>query len=123
MRNGNELADQLVTAAHKLQLHYKGVSISDSFIKKELRHGLLDNWQYQWDCGTTGREAYDLLPNMQIHHYHFPAHMVRLISGHGPFPTYMFKIRMVGNPGGACGDTEDLGHSVARSTPLKFLHS
>lgn len=65
-----------------------------SFTKKKLRCELLEKLAEYWNCCTVGREAYNFLPKVQFssHFLSFSPQIVHLISGHGPFPSYLFKV-------------------------------
>lgn len=88
---GNEEADKLAKAATQLPADIWS-PFPRKFIKNCIRRECMVQWQDEWDAGTTGRRVYALFPRVDARPKLFQRQLTHLITGHGPFPTYLSYI-------------------------------
>ncbi|XP_035207282.1 uncharacterized protein LOC118182104 [Stegodyphus dumicola] len=92
---GNEAADLLAKdAALNKEAEQLALPCPHSTLKRMLHLQALSKWQAEWNIAETGRRTH-------YHHYHLlyvnPArlysnpHLVRYVTGHGPFPEYFAR--------------------------------
>jgi hypothetical protein len=88
--------------------------------KKAARLELLAAWQRRWDEGETGRWTHRLIPAVspwtEREHGETQHHLVQLLTGHGCFGSYLFRIGKEASPG--ChhceADLDDAEHTLFR---------
>ncbi|XP_035214904.1 uncharacterized protein LOC118188554 [Stegodyphus dumicola] len=103
--NGKEEADILAKEATQ-GINAKKISIlcPSSHLKLKLQITTKDLWQQWWDGANTGRGVYNLFPKVDSPPIHLSRHITWFITGHGPFPTYLYARNLSSSDSCACGE-------------------
>lgn len=101
---GNEKADNLAVVDHSHPLIYLKSKIPKSFIKSEARKHLLEIWQDLWSNSRKGRDTYSLVPIIGRCFWDVSSQIIQLLTGHGPFPAYLYRINKLDDPDCVCGE-------------------
>lgn len=99
---GNEEADQLAKASTKKKPSYP-LNPPISYIKKELKTELLRTWQKEWEAATVGRLTFDFLPKINTNFISECAATNEVLTGHGPFLSYLKKFGKAETDQCVCG--------------------
>ncbi|XP_054713432.1 uncharacterized protein LOC129222894 [Uloborus diversus] len=102
---GNEAADFLAKQAANdsstpLILN---MPVPKSFIKQKLQEHLKDSWNTRWQSETTGRRVHSIFPNPSLKTRIKNRSDTLLVTGHGPFPAYLSRFKIIPSPNCACG--------------------
>ncbi|GBM22055.1 Putative protein in type-1 retrotransposable element R1DM [Araneus ventricosus] len=101
---GNEKADELakaaITSTMAQEMH---IPLPRSSIKRELNRKAMERWQLLWDRGKNGRSTHDVLPKVSNSLHNWPRQVTQFITGHGPFPAYLFRFGKHPDDLCACG--------------------
>ncbi|GBO01509.1 hypothetical protein AVEN_181646-1 [Araneus ventricosus] len=62
-----------------------------STAKQDLKQRALAKWQRRWDDGINGFSTYEVIKKVGLRNPHWPRQLIRFITGHGPFPSYLFR--------------------------------
>ncbi|KAL4084113.1 hypothetical protein QTP88_027948 [Uroleucon formosanum] len=100
----------------------QGCAGGTATIKKEERAISTTSWQKRWDRSTTGRWTHRLLPNvrrwMEKPPMDLTFHMTQVLSGHGCFRKYLFKMNRADDGYCVyCMDPEDTADHTVFSCP------
>lgn len=102
---GNELADNLAKEGATMGIVEHELPIPISFVKTALKRDLLSHWQKEWDKGDKGLHTKEYFPKVD------PSLRIRLsppisafLTGHGPFPTYLFPRNFTNSEDCDCGE-------------------
>ncbi|GBN30844.1 hypothetical protein AVEN_137190-1 [Araneus ventricosus] len=87
---GNEKADELAKEAIT-QRAVLTVPLPRSSAKQDLKQRALAKWQRRWDDGINGRSAYEIIRKVGLRNHNCPRQFIQFITGHGPFPSYLFR--------------------------------
>ncbi|GBN07499.1 hypothetical protein AVEN_244877-1 [Araneus ventricosus] len=75
-----------------------------------LRNFCLNKWQQDWDSDDTGREIFNLLPILTLTPASWSRESIRFATGLGPFPSYLYRLRLHHSDIGACEEKGDPLH-------------
>ncbi|GBM45632.1 hypothetical protein AVEN_204762-1 [Araneus ventricosus] len=70
----------------------------------------LNNWQQDWDSGDTGSAIFNTLPKITLTPASWSRESILFATGHGPFPSYLYRFRLHHSDICACGEKRDLLH-------------
>ncbi|KAG8175791.1 hypothetical protein JTE90_011094 [Oedothorax gibbosus] len=115
---GNEVADALAGAAVELGIDCP-VKLPPSQIKKILRNGLLQNWQREWETLDKGRSVFKIFKNVSNKLIFKNPVFINFITGHGSFPSLLFKIVKKDNSNCVCGREGFPEHFL--TTPCSYI--
>ncbi|GBM71098.1 hypothetical protein AVEN_146310-1 [Araneus ventricosus] len=103
---GNELADQqaklAITSGEKFV-----ISAPYSHLKCLLKNYVVNKWNEYWN-------SYDSASGIRVRH--------TLISGHGPFPSYLHRFKFLDSPHCICGMLGDADHYIFSCSLTKEFH-
>ncbi|GBN14984.1 Biotinidase, partial [Araneus ventricosus] len=89
---GNERADELakeaITSTEAVVLTF---SLPRSSTEQDLKQRALPKWQRRWDDGINGRSTYEVIKKVGQRNHYWPRQFIQFITGHGPFPSYLFR--------------------------------
>ncbi|GBN70734.1 hypothetical protein AVEN_124010-1, partial [Araneus ventricosus] len=74
----------------------------------------LNKWQQDWDSGDTGRAIFNILPKVTVTPASWSRESTLFATGHGPFPSYLYRFRLHHSDIRTCGKKGD---------PLQFATS
>ncbi|XP_035205689.1 uncharacterized protein LOC118180735 [Stegodyphus dumicola] len=110
---GNEIADtRAKDAAMNSSLLEFYLPLPRSQLKRSTFLNLLTKWQDLWNNSTTGRRTYNFLSKPDTTGLVTSSALTTFLSGHGPFPDYLFRFGLK--------DT-DLCNCGQRGSPDHFL--
>lgn len=87
---GNERADALAKEA-TLLADITAHPLPISSVRQRIRVAERTKWQAEWSSATTGRPVFTFLPTVKNSWPFLNGKLVQLISGHGPFRTYLAR--------------------------------
>ncbi|GBM07939.1 hypothetical protein AVEN_232380-1 [Araneus ventricosus] len=90
---GNEAADNLVKQATK-ERTYLHLQTPKYHLKKMLMNLSLNKWQQVWDSGDTGGAIFNILPKITLTSASWSRESILFATGHGPFPSYLYRFRL-----------------------------
>ncbi|GBN34761.1 hypothetical protein AVEN_222059-1 [Araneus ventricosus] len=113
---GNECADQLAKEA---------ITKGDpfllpkplSYLKAEIKSAALSIWQDNWDNGETDRSTHDIVPRVSNKPVGWNREEIMLVTGRGPFPSYLLCFNLRTHDNCSCGEKGDPIH-YARKCPF-----
>ncbi|GBM42309.1 hypothetical protein AVEN_235019-1 [Araneus ventricosus] len=89
---GNEKADeQAKEAITSMEVAMLTVFLPRSSAKQDLTQTALAKWHWRWDDGINGRSTYEIIKKVRLRNHNWPIQLIQFITGHGPFPTYLFR--------------------------------
>ncbi|GBM18366.1 hypothetical protein AVEN_72717-1 [Araneus ventricosus] len=98
---GNEKADELAKEAiTSTEAEVFTFPLSRSSTKQDLKQRALAKWQRSWDDGINGRSTYEIIKKVGLRNHNWPRQLIQFITGHGPFPSYLFRFGK--HPGNCC---------------------
>lgn len=109
---GNEAADRLAKEATFFDHSTDLIGTPLTRIKYLLSSLLMDHWQSSWDNSDKGRHTYSLIPKVGRDLWCGDNCIIYFLSGHGSFPTYLFKIGKKNNNKCFCGAVGDPLHYI-----------
>lgn len=109
---GNEAADQLAKEATNFIQINDGIGTPLTRIKYLLNTTLTNQWQTLWDNTDKGRFSYNIKPKVGRDFWCKDNSMIYFLSGHGSFPTYLYKIGKKDNNRCFCGAVGDPLHYI-----------
>lgn len=120
---GNERADDLAKTATTLNIPVKEIPFSTSIIKSYFKKKILLDWQHSWTHSNKGRDTYDILNKINPDFIAPSIVIPNYLSGHGSFPTFLYKIKK--RPTKLCLCGKDIGsvtHYIFGKCPLLSHH-
>ncbi|GBM82343.1 Putative protein in type-1 retrotransposable element R1DM [Araneus ventricosus] len=108
---GNELAD-----------HYAKKAINEgedlfvpapySYLKKYINKLTVIDWQRHWEGSKTGNRVREFVPFVDLKLLTHNRFLLFFVSGHGPFPLYLFRFKILNSPNCVCGGLGSPDHFV-----------
>ncbi|GBL59821.1 hypothetical protein AVEN_253854-1 [Araneus ventricosus] len=80
--------------------------------EKVLRNLLLNKWQQDWDSDDNGREIFNILPKVTLTPASWSRESILFATGHGLFPSYLYRFRLHHSDICTCGEKGDRLHSA-----------
>ncbi|XP_035205273.1 uncharacterized protein LOC118180265 [Stegodyphus dumicola] len=109
---GNEAADLLAKEA----VCSTSISFSSSFpfpsshLKRVSLALLQEHWQRRWENGSVGRRTFSFIPKVSLELLSTSSSTTWFLTGHGPFPQYLFRFGFRDNDLCTCGQVGDPDH-------------
>ncbi|GBN49074.1 hypothetical protein AVEN_38074-1 [Araneus ventricosus] len=97
----DELAKETITSTEAAVLT---VPLPRSSSKQDLKHRALAKWQRRWDDGIHGHSTYEIIKKVGLRNHNWPRQLIQFITGHVPFPSYLFRFRK--HPDNCCAFRE-----------------
>ncbi|GBM46137.1 hypothetical protein AVEN_194695-1 [Araneus ventricosus] len=91
-----------------------------NYIKCLLQKESIILWQKEWDDGETGRSVHNVLPKVKTTPTPWQRPEIMLVTGHGPFPTYLKRFNIRSSDSCGCGN---LGNPLHNATSCLFTTS
>ncbi|GBN31183.1 Putative protein in type-1 retrotransposable element R1DM, partial [Araneus ventricosus] len=118
---GNELADQFAKSAIT-EGNFLDIPAPYSFLKKYIKNIILGDWQQHWGESDTGVRVREYVPFVDFNLLTHNRYLLFFISGHGPFPAYLFRFKILNRPNCICGGLGDPDHFVFDCPHTKDFH-
>ncbi|GBN21982.1 hypothetical protein AVEN_81070-1 [Araneus ventricosus] len=118
---GNELADQFAKSAIT-EGNFLDIPAPYSFLKKYIKNIILSDWQQHWGESDTGVRVREYVPFVDFNLLTHNRYLLFFISGHGPFPAYLFRFKILNSPNCICGGLGDPDHFVFDYPHTKDFH-
>ncbi|GBM75963.1 hypothetical protein AVEN_230493-1 [Araneus ventricosus] len=118
---GNELADQFAKSAIT-EGNFLDIPAPYSFLKKYIKNIILSDWQQHWGESDTSVRVREYVPFVDFNLLTHNRYLVFFISGHGPFPAYLFRFKILNSPNCICGGLGDPDHFVFDCPHTKDFH-
>ncbi|GBN09596.1 hypothetical protein AVEN_178732-1, partial [Araneus ventricosus] len=106
---GNELADQLAKEA-SVDGDPLFLPVPYTFFKKFIKSYILENWQRHWDVSKSGVRVREFVPSVDMSLLTHNRFFLFFISGHSPFPAYLFRFNIFDSPNCICDGLGDADH-------------
>ncbi|GBO28272.1 hypothetical protein AVEN_152749-1, partial [Araneus ventricosus] len=106
---GNELADQYAKDA-AVNGNFLAMPAPYSFLKKFIKKYILDSWQQHWEDSKSGCRVREFVPQVDFNLLTHNRYFLFFISGHGPFPAYLYRFHIFESPNCVCGGLGDSDH-------------
>ncbi|GBM38320.1 hypothetical protein AVEN_158349-1 [Araneus ventricosus] len=102
---GNEKADELAKEAiTSTEAAVLTVPLRRSSAKHDLKQRALAKWQRRWDNDINCRSTYEIIKKVGLRNHNWPRQLIQFITGHGPFPSYLFRFGKHPDNYCACGE-------------------
>lgn len=111
---GNERADKLAKGAlarNDVDI-IENIGFPVSVVKNYFRKASIEHWQNYWSESTKGRDTYAVLNRVDTDFLCSSQILTYYLSGHGSFPSFLFKIGKRANDKCNCGKTGDVKHYI-----------
>lgn len=120
---GNERVDRLAKQPllNNNPIDNFNIPFPISYLKSLLKQELLAKWQFRWDYLDTGRYTYNFLPTVKLSsliNNKTNRIIFYFLTGHGSFPTFLYKINKLTTDLCICGCQGHPLHYVFDSCPL-----
>lgn len=91
---GNDRADHLakLPLLNNYEIDNEKIPYPPSYLNKLLKQEILTQWQDHWNNSNTGRATFNFIPKVSHKLIHEDTIVFYFISGHGSFPTFLFRI-------------------------------
>lgn len=106
---GNELADTLAKDALMLEDVFEH-PYPQAELKAILKRVMLQEWTTRWEYSHKGRGTFEIFDTVSLKNRVNNKILAYFVTGHGSFPTFLFKIGKMSNPRCTCGDIGDPHH-------------
>lgn len=112
--DGNERADQLAKSVllDNQFDEYIDVLYPVSLVNRHFKNKLLTDWQEYWSTSDKGRDTYEVLNKVDVDFVCTHRLIIYFISGHGSFPSFLYKIGKLNSDRCPCG---------SRGTPIHYI--
>ncbi|GBM10333.1 hypothetical protein AVEN_131072-1 [Araneus ventricosus] len=102
---GNEKADELAKEAiTSTDAAVVTIPLTRNSAKQDLKQRALTKWQQQWDEHKSVRSTHNVLKKVGLQIHNWPRQLTQFITGHGPFPSYLFRFGKHPDDYCACGE-------------------
>lgn len=117
---GNERADALakLPLKYNLEINNPKILIPLSYLNSYLNNNILNDWQHDWNNSLNGRYTYEFVPRVSLSLLHTDTIVFYFITGHGSFPTYLYRIGKKHDKLCDCGEEGSPLHYVFGGCPL-----
>ncbi|GBM12398.1 hypothetical protein AVEN_160898-1 [Araneus ventricosus] len=88
---GNERADQLAKEATQRPSPDLTIPKPTSSLKRDIRTGLIEQWNDRWFMSTNGRQTYKYIPLVGLKRITEIPQVVHFLTNHGRFQHYFFR--------------------------------
>jgi ribonuclease HI len=121
---GNESADKHAKAATLKELTDIILPLPISYIKKQLKTQLINEWQLIWNNAEQGRLTYTYIPKIKDNQLFSSPYLNTLLTNHGPFPSYHYRFKLVDIPSPLCicGSFGNSEHYMFQCKLTKSFH-
>ncbi|GBN39971.1 hypothetical protein AVEN_197808-1 [Araneus ventricosus] len=108
---GNELANHFAKLA-SVEGEGMDIPFPYSFVKSTLKKKLLEDWQiYYGACETaSGNRIRSFVPRVDTKTLIKSKYLIYFLTGHGPFPCYLSRFKILSSPLCECGSLGDPDH-------------
>ncbi|GBM31216.1 hypothetical protein AVEN_193346-1 [Araneus ventricosus] len=111
---GNEKADELAKEVIKsMEAAVLTVPLPRSNAKQDLKQQALAKWQRRWDDDINDRPTYEVIKKVGLRNHNWSRQLIQFITGHGPFPSYLFRFGKHPDNCCACGEPGTPLHCAA----------
>ncbi|GBO16409.1 hypothetical protein AVEN_108672-1 [Araneus ventricosus] len=118
---GNETADHFAKLATELGNGFE-ISVPYSFLKKNIKRDLINNWNLSCRVFENGKRVKDFLPTPDLELLTFNKYLVYLFTVHGPFIPYLHRFNISSTPLCLCGIIGDADHYIFECRFTADLH-
>ncbi|GBN84700.1 hypothetical protein AVEN_33216-1 [Araneus ventricosus] len=109
---GNERADQLAKEATLRPSLDFNIPKPTSSLKRNIRTGLIDQWNDRWFMSTNGRQTYKYIPLAGLKRKTEIPQVVHFLTNHGRFQYYFFRFRLSNTQNCSCGQIGNADHYI-----------
>ncbi|GBN39946.1 hypothetical protein AVEN_21779-1 [Araneus ventricosus] len=117
---GNELADQLAKEA-TIDGNLLSLLAPYSYLKKFIHSYVIDKWRH-WGYSNSGVRVREFVPIVDSALLTHNRALLFFISGHGPFPAYLFRFKFFNSPNCICGGLGDPDHYAFDCSQTSDFH-
>ncbi|GBM90959.1 hypothetical protein AVEN_131503-1, partial [Araneus ventricosus] len=116
----------------KAHVSYRGNEEADTLAKKAITEGVIvkalkprwelkrqKKWQNLWGNGNTGRCVHKVFKTVHLKSVFWTREEILFVTGHGSFPSFLHRFRLLNSDSCACGQVGDPIH-YAKSCPLSL---
>ncbi|GBN98516.1 hypothetical protein AVEN_192514-1 [Araneus ventricosus] len=103
-------------------LSYINIDFPKSCFKNNLKKCFLEIWQDRWNLSETGRRTFLFVPQVNINRASFNSRTNQIITGHGPFVTYLHRFGLCSHDRWICGAKGDPNHHATACPVTKPFH-
>ncbi|GBM65018.1 hypothetical protein AVEN_68942-1 [Araneus ventricosus] len=89
-------------------------------LKQYLEELFLKKMQNLWDNGNTGRSVHKLLKTVHLKLVFWTLEEILLVTGHGPFPSFLNRFHLSDSDSCACGEVSDPIHHTPNDPVLAY---
>ena len=111
---GNERADslakQVLEENDEFYDHELDIPYPISYLKKNISKKIDTDWQEHWDNSEKGRDTYKIIKKINRNYLCKNQVSLYFLTGHGSFPSYLFKINKKDDDLCVCGSTGNPQH-------------
>lgn len=106
---GNEQVDKLAKLATSID-EITPIPYPRSLLKKYFNNEIMKKWQHDWSNSDKGRHTFNICPTIKPKLRFTSLATIYFITGHGSFPTFLFKIKKLNSPNCECGKLGEPHH-------------
>ncbi|GBN60682.1 hypothetical protein AVEN_5644-1 [Araneus ventricosus] len=120
---GNEWADQQAKSAINLGIEIL-IPAPRSFLRRALKQQILNEWnEYFMNYNSaSGARARDFIDKVDFNFLITNKFLIFFLCGHGPFPFYLNRFKLLDSPSCICGEVGDADHYVVSCSLTKDFH-
>ncbi|GBN43712.1 Putative protein in type-1 retrotransposable element R1DM, partial [Araneus ventricosus] len=120
---GNEWADQQAKSAINLGIE-RPIPAPRSFLRRALKQQILNEWnEYFMNYNSaSGARARDFIDKVDFNFLITNKFLIFFLCGHGPFPFYLNRFKLLDSPSCICGEEGDADHYVFSCSLTKDFH-
>ncbi|GBM91299.1 hypothetical protein AVEN_97932-1, partial [Araneus ventricosus] len=120
---GNEWADQQAKSAINLGIE-RPIPAPRSFLRRALKQQILNEWnEYFMNYNSaSGARARDFIDKVDFNFLITNKFLIFFLCGHGPFPFYLNRFKLLDSPSCICGEVGDADHYVFSCSLTKDFH-
>ncbi|GBM26851.1 Putative protein in type-1 retrotransposable element R1DM [Araneus ventricosus] len=120
---GNEWADQQAKSAINLGTE-RLIPAPRSFLRRALKQQILNEWnEYFMNYNSaSGTRARDFIDKVDFNFLITNKFLIFFLCGHGPFPFYLNRFKLLDSPSCICGEVGDADHYVFSCSLTKDFH-
>ncbi|GBL71943.1 hypothetical protein AVEN_186585-1 [Araneus ventricosus] len=120
---GNEWADQQAKSAINLGIE-RPIPAPRSFLRRALKQQILNEWNeyFMKYNSASGARARDFIDKVDFNFLITNKFLIFFLCGHGLFPFYLNRFKLLDSPSCICGEVGDADHYVFSCSLTKDFH-
>lgn len=107
---GNEEADKKAKESTINGIPANHIPLPASFLKSSINRIITEEWQSLWEEDDRSRRTFQAIPRVTTKQHSWTRNEIMFLTGHGPFPSYLHRFKVIKENYCACGQIGEPDH-------------